>query len=45
MAPEEWQSLRDRLVEQHGDLLYAKHGATTVKKAIHSEQRAICGAM
>jgi hypothetical protein len=36
VALEEWQSLRDRLAEQHGALLNAKHGAATVKEAIHS---------
>jgi hypothetical protein len=45
VALEEWQSLRDRLVEQHSALLNTKHGASMVKEATHSVQSAICGSM
>jgi poly(3-hydroxybutyrate) depolymerase len=43
--PEGSQSLRDRLFEQHDDLLYAKHGAATANKATHSVDCAMCSAM
>ncbi|VAI60317.1 unnamed protein product [Triticum turgidum subsp. durum] len=42
---EEWQSIRDRLADQHRALLHAKHEAATATTGIHSVQSAMCGAM